>query len=123
MWKELTQKTAEKEKASEPPPVTNTIKPSNKYSKNSKRRITLNRLLTRMIVEDFLPISIVERDAFKEFIKELDPLYIPPSRDTLTKKLIPKMFDKETDQAKSNLSSARYVSITTDAWTSNATDA
>ena len=128
-WKQIEQKDAErikKEIASQSklePIVTVSAKSKvNKYPMKSQKRQKLNDLLTKMIVDDLLPISIVERDGFREFVKELDPAYVPPTRKTISEKLIPKMFEKHTDEAKKELSKARYVSITTDAWTSNTTD-
>ena len=118
-WKDILQKAEDRAKESEPPLITKIPASSDgkKYSNNSMRKQLLDEKLTRMIVDDLLPISIVGKEGFRDFVQALDPMYTPPTRKTLTEKLIPDMYKKECDD-----SQARYVSITTDAWTSNTTD-
>lgn len=36
--------------------------------------------LIAMVVEDYLPFSIVDGSGFKKFVKSLNPSYVPPTR-------------------------------------------
>ena len=122
-WKEIVQ--LDKESIKAPiQSVLEIIKPTGpKYKINSSRREELNQKVVSMIVKDLRPISIVEDEGFRDLLSTADPMYVPPSRKTLSEKLIPNRFKREMDEIKLyDLNRARYVGITTDAWTSNSTD-
>lgn len=75
-----------------------------------------------LVAKDNLPFSLVDSDAFSFFIKTLNPHYKAPSRKTLTN-----MIDKKYDYLKSKvmdlLASTKYITLTTDVWTSSKTEA
>jgi len=77
--------------------------------------------LARMIALDLQPFSIVEDRGFKAFTKALNPSYILPSRQTLSKTIIPEMFSKVREQIMDKVGKASAVCLTTDCWTSRAT--
>ncbi|XP_025412696.1 zinc finger BED domain-containing protein 1-like [Sipha flava] len=72
-----------------------------------------------MIFVDYQPLSLVDNIGFLEYSKKLQPLYKPPSRKTLTMKLLPDEYNKIATILKSMLRSVNNVSITTDMWTSD----
>lgn len=72
-----------------------------------------------MIVNKYQPLLLVENTGFLELTKKLQPLYKPPSRKTLTTKLIPDEYNKIVATLKSMLENISDLSITTDMWTSD----
>ncbi|KAI7789629.1 putative zinc finger BED domain-containing protein 1-like [Triplophysa rosa] len=58
------------------------------------RQSKLDEALVRMIACDFQPFSIVEDKGFKEYSHLLDPSYSLPSRKTLSKTVMPRLYDK-----------------------------
>lgn len=63
------------------------------YGPNSKRKRVLDIALTKLIVQDFQPISIVEDKGFTQFVHLLDERYALPSRRHITDSLIPSMYE------------------------------
>ena len=68
------------------------------------------------------PYSVVENDGFRDMIKTSEPRYTIPTRQHFTNKCVPELYDKVKDEVKEQLSNTEQVAITTDAWTSCATD-
>lgn len=82
-------------------------------------KISIDKSLIKMIVNDYQPLSLVKNTSFLEFTKKLQPLYKPPSRKTLTTKLISDEYNKIVATLKSMLENISDLSITTDMWTSD----
>lgn len=80
---------------------------------------SIDKSLIKMISVDYQPLSLVENIGFLEYSEKLQPLYKPPSRKTLTMKLLPEEYNKIATILKSMLKSINNVSITTDIWTSD----
>lgn len=55
---------------------------------------------------------------FIRFVSALDPRYEIPSRNTLSKKIIPTLFNKVTEKLVGVLHNVKYVALTSDMWTS-----
>lgn len=86
------------------------------------RKIKLDRLLLLMIVKDMQPFSIVDDEGFKEFIAELEPSYTLPSRSTLSRSMLPSVYEDVAEKVRDLLKTdAEHVTLTTDTWTSCAT--
>ncbi|XP_041460598.1 E3 SUMO-protein ligase ZBED1-like [Lytechinus variegatus] len=69
------------------------------------------------------PIYIVEEKGFRDMIKVFDPRYSLPSRKTFSTTVIPRMYDIVREQTVlPRLERATSVAITTDMWTSRASD-
>lgn len=62
-----------------------------------------------MIAALNLPLSVVEKDAFKNFCMQLQPFYVPPSRDTLVNKHIENLCDKYEEKVKEDLTIADHI--------------
>jgi len=107
------------------PTVANFFKPKSelkKYKVNSERRKILNRKLVQYIAKDMRPINVTTDSGFREFVRELDPKYVLPTPKTIRQKLIPRLYNEVMVETQNQLSRIKYVSLTTDGWTSFATD-
>ncbi|KAI7814943.1 putative zinc finger BED domain-containing protein 1-like [Triplophysa rosa] len=82
------------------------------------RQSKLDEALVRMIACDFQPFSIVEDKGFKEYSHLLDPSYSLPSRKTLSKTVMPRLYDKLRGDIMDKIKSASAVCLTTNCWTS-----
>lgn len=85
----------------------------------ASRRKVIDQQVLKMIVKEYYPFSIVEDREFVKLINLLNPGYKLPLRKTLSKSLLPIMYNEIHDQVKTDIQMhAKYVSITTDSWTS-----
>ena len=71
-----------------------------------------------MIAIDLQPFSIVEDVGFCRLIADLEPRYSLPSRRYLSEVVIPEIYAKVKHKITELLQSAKYISLTTDIWTS-----
>lgn len=91
------------------------------YGSDSLKKKQIDRLLVEMIALDLQPLSIVENKGFKRLMKFIDPRYELPSRRSITRRLIPERCTTERERVKAELAMVEDVSLTTDIWTSSAT--
>lgn len=82
----------------------------------------MDEQLAKMIARDFQPFSIVEDQGFRDYTKALDPTYILPSRKTISRTVLPRMYKKLKEELKTKVGSASAVCLTTDCWTSITTE-
>lgn len=75
-----------------------------------------------MIVLDMQPASIVNDKGFQDFLKVMDSKYIPPSRRTIMRNLLPDMYEHCKQSLMEALEQVEYCALTTDLWTSRATE-
>ncbi len=68
-------------------------------TENSHHRASIDQALINMIVTDMQPVSIVEDKGFNKFVKVLDPKYSTPSRRTIMREHLPKMFEKNKNNS------------------------
>lgn len=90
---------------------------NNKPLSVSKQK-TIDEQLGVMISKEFQPFSLVENVEFKKFIYLLNPGYQLPSRKTVSKSILPQLYEKTREKVRNNLLNAKYISFTTDGWTS-----
>ena len=74
--------------------------------------------LVVMIAIDLQPFSIVEDVGFRQLVAALEPRYSLPSRRYLSEVVIPEIHAKVKHGITELLQSAKYISLTTDIWTS-----
>ena len=67
------------------------------------------------------PFSTISSEAFRNILHEAEPRYRFPARDTLSDKIIPTLYKVERAQLKDELKQTPAVALTTDGWTSQAT--
>ena len=75
-----------------------------------------------MIVLDMQLASIVNDKGFQDFLKVMDSKHIPPSRRTIMRSLLPDMYEHSKQGLMEALEQVEYCSLTTDIWTSKATE-
>ena len=90
-----------------------------KTTSSQKEKIT--QAIADMVVLDYIPLSIVEGDGFRNLMEIVAPNYTVPCRNTI-RSCIVKRYDEEKISLTSELDSADPVSLTTDTWTSSATE-
>ncbi len=76
-----------------------------------------------MIAKDLQPLSVVEDEGFRNFVRTLDPRYRIPSRKHFMEGKIPAMYEECHLKVKKSLDGANSAVLTTDMWTSRATEA
>ncbi|XP_052786338.1 E3 SUMO-protein ligase ZBED1-like [Mya arenaria] len=81
----------------------------------------ITKKVVNMVVTDYLPISIVESQGFRDLLAYVAPSYSVPRRTTIRSRIMAR-YDEERAALAERLESVPITSITTDTWTSNATD-
>ena len=74
-----------------------------------------------MIVSDYLPLSIVEGTGFRRLLSIVAPDFDVPCRKTIRGRII-KRYDDEKATLDIDLGAVTSAAITTDTWTSTASD-
>ena len=74
-----------------------------------------------MIVTDLQPISLVEDTGFRKLLAVLDPKYTPPSRCTIMREHLPRLYERKRKELMEILLKVKWCSITTDLWTARTT--
>lgn len=77
------------------------------YGKNHAKKLKLDEDVGRLVAENFEPYSIVERPAFLRYSHRLDSRYVPPSRNTVAKKIVPNLFNTVEEKLIARLAGAR----------------
>lgn len=85
------------------------------------RQNAIDEELAKMIARDFQPFSVVEDKGFRSYTQDLNPMYVLPSRKTLSQKTIPRLYDRERASLQERVKEATAVCLTTDCWTSRTT--
>ena len=90
------------------------------YEANSLRQQKLDSALLEMIASVIQPSSMVNDKGFNKFVNLLDSWHHIPSRRNLMRKL-PTKYEEVKARVKKCLEGAAHVCLTTDIWTSQAT--
>ena len=89
---------------------------------NSARAKEITASITRFIAKGLCPYNIVEWEGFQDLIHTLEPRYKIPSRNHITNTCMPALYTQVKSQVEKELANAERVAITSDAWTSCATE-
>lgn len=81
-----------------------------------ERQSLFNTYLIRVIADGNLPLSFVEYPRWRLFCKEFIPEATPPSRTTLTQRILPQELDHWRNRAIVNLQ-GQMVTLQSDGWT------
>ena len=73
--------------------------------------------LVEFMCKDLQPISVVDSPAFLKLLSTLDIRYIPASRSTFSRVIIPAKYISVKEIVLASLSTASHCSLTTDLWT------
>lgn len=87
------------------------------YDSDSSKVKELDRRVLMMVAMDLQPFSIVEDVGFRYLIQGLDSRYKLPSRDKLTRTILPAEYNKLKAVVSTAIAKAKHVSCTTDIWT------
>ncbi|KAF0715631.1 zinc finger BED domain-containing protein 4-like, partial [Aphis craccivora] len=71
----------------------------------------------KIYLNEFYPFSMVDDKEFRKLLKMLNPRYEIPCRQTISKNLIPKLYNLTLENLKKKVENAKAVSLTTDGWT------
>lgn len=74
------------------------------------------------IAKDLRPYSVVENAGFRHMLKTIEPRYKLPTRATFTESALPALYKETKAKVMELMCKARRVAITSDAWTSVATE-
>lgn len=88
---------------------------------NSARANRVTEAIAGYICSAMVPYSVVENPGFRRLIKVCEPHYDMVSRKRMTEQVIPNMYSVVKETVKSKLQSAERLGITSDTWTSVAT--
>ncbi|XP_060085252.1 E3 SUMO-protein ligase ZBED1-like [Ylistrum balloti] len=88
---------------------------------SSPRAVAITKSIGQFIAVDMRPFSVVETSGFKHMINTLEPKYSIPSRAHFSEKIIPEIYSESVNRVKNELSQADFIALTTDGWTSKAT--
>lgn len=95
---------------------------STKLSGESQRSTQITSAILQFIVKDLRPFSVVSNEGFKNMISTLEPRYTIPGRQHFSESAMPKLYEKVKQDVIEDLQKAVTVSLTTDSWTSRATE-
>ena len=88
---------------------------------SESRATEITERIADMIVLDLKPIASVEGEGFKELMNCVEPGYTCPSRKKIAK-ILARKHDVGRERLKLKLESATSVSLTSDIWSSSATE-
>ncbi|KAL4085139.1 hypothetical protein QTP88_011338 [Uroleucon formosanum] len=77
----------------------------------------LDDQVTRMIVKGYYSFRMVDDKEFRKFVEMLNPGYQLPCRQTVSKNLIPRLYNCTLEQLKQQIQSSTAICLTTDGWT------
>uniref|UniRef100_A0A8C4WWM8 BED-type domain-containing protein n=1 Tax=Eptatretus burgeri TaxID=7764 RepID=A0A8C4WWM8_EPTBU len=93
------------------------------YAAGSARHKELTTAVARFIVKGMRPIYTVEEEGFRNMLKIFDQRYTLPSRKSFSSVIIPQLYNNVKEESVvPQLQEASYVALTTDMWTSRASD-
>ena len=88
---------------------------------NNARAQEITRAIGYFIGKDLRPFSVVENEGFRLLMNTLEPRYRIPSRQHFSQVVVPKLYQEVRADVVEIVRRADTVSITTDGWTSRAT--
>ncbi|XP_033231489.1 zinc finger BED domain-containing protein 4-like [Belonocnema kinseyi] len=83
----------------------------------SRLIIELHYAIGEMIAVDNEPISFVEKAGFERLMSKTSPHYKVPCRKYFTETILPDMYSRVKEVVKTMLSTAKWMSLTSDVWT------
>ena len=87
------------------------------YTRNNDEFINkAHILLSSFVITSHSPFSIVENDYFRKLLDHLNERYVPPSRTTITEKIIPDMLVKIKASIQKEIDECSDVCLSIDGW-------
>lgn len=91
------------------------------FPTDSNKAKDITAAIGTFIAVDMRPYSVVENAGFKNMLNVIVPSYNIPSRAHFSQTVIPALCQKTKAQIENQLAKATVVALTTDGWTSRAT--
>nr|XP_054592988.1 E3 SUMO-protein ligase ZBED1-like [Nothobranchius furzeri] len=91
------------------------------FTRDSKRAKEIDRVIATFIAVDMRPFSVVDNIGFREMLRVLEPRYNLPSRTYFTETAVPALYNETKAKLETAVSAAPAVALTSDGWTSRAT--
>lgn len=91
---------------------------ANSYEKTGKRWKELTESVTYFLAKDNQAMYTVEKPGFKKMLTIFDARYKPPGCKYFSETAIPGLYSTLREQVVTELSSVKYLSATTDLWSS-----
>ena len=88
---------------------------------NSAKSASITNAIAEYLVLDMKPLATVDSDAFQHMFSKAEPRYKVPSRSYFKDSKIPNMYEATKTKVMADLKKSDQVALTTDCWTSNAT--
>ena len=88
------------------------------WSRSSRQHERAVKAVTHFLVKDMIPISVVERDGFRNMISQVNPRFDLPHKDYFSRVAIPALYEETCRQLEEKLSQCSFYSAKTDLWTS-----
>ena len=82
----------------------------------------INSAIAELLVDQLLPYSFIDSAAFRKLLKTIEPRFQPLTKKCLENLIIPAWHEAEVTNLKKVLTSLDSVGLTTDLWTSRATE-
>ena len=86
-------------------------------SASVRQKSLIQSLVSNLIVQCALPISVVDHPAFRAFLSDMDPKFAPPARQTVTNSILPQLLISEQSKVSAVLNRSSDISLTLDIWT------
>ena len=96
---------------------------THKLPSTSPKALRITEAIGKFICQDLRPYSVVENVGFRSMVEAMEPRYRIPTREHLTKVVVPRLYNKTKTTVKDALASAERVALTCDGWTSRTTEA
>ncbi len=92
------------------------------YALNGALMLRFIRALMLFIVKSMMPLSLVDEEAFIQFIQFFDPRVRVPCKATITNSNLPDLYNEARSKLLVELQLVKHVALTTDCWTSRTHD-
>lgn len=109
------------EKKYSQPKIKQSLAQCSPYERTSQRHKQITRAISNYICKGMAPVYIVQKDSFRELVKVLDPRYVMPSRKHFSKVELPCLYEVCRAEVEKDVCSVVHYALTTDLWTSRAT--
>ena len=93
-----------------------------KLGATSDRARSITRSIGLFMALDMRPYSVVDNDGFQRMIEVLEPRYKIPSRTHFSNTVVPSLYEELKMSVAQGLKNAHFIALTTDGWTSRATE-
>lgn len=112
---------ASSEKKYSQPKIKQSLAQCTPYEKTSQHHKQITGAILHYICKGMAPVYVVEKDSFRDLVKVLDPRYVMPSRKHFSKVELPRLYDACRVEVEKDVCSVVHYALTTDLWTSRAT--